>query len=181
MSAGEATLNDFVLRDEPALRQLVSAGRQRVSENGAVTVDPSRVRFDKMTASFERTPGKLAIQDGVIYNPSMGLTAQGAIDFDHSQIDVSGSFVPAYAVNTMLTKIPLVGVLLSGGQNDGVFGVSYRVHGAMSGPTLTINPLSAIAPGILRRILGAIDGTTSHGDFAEPAETGDAPARRPAR
>ena len=111
----------------------------------------------------------------------MGLTAQGAIDFDHSQIDVSGSFVPAYAVNTMLTKIPLVGVLLSGGQNDGVFGVSYRVHGAMSGPTLTINPLSAIAPGILRRILGAIDGTTSRGDFAEPAETGDAPAHRPAR
>ena len=180
-SAGEATLNDFVLRDEPALRQLVSAGRPHVSANGAVTVDPSRVRFDKMTASFERTPGKLAIQDGVIYNPSMGLTAQGAIDFDHSQIDVSGSFVPAYAVNTMLTKIPLVGVLLSGGQNDGVFGVSYRVHGAMSGPTLTINPLSAIAPGILRRILGAVDGTTSHGDFAEPAETGDAPAHRPAR
>ena len=179
-SAGDATLNDFVLRDEPAFRQLVSAGRPRGSANGAATVDPSRVRFDKMTASFERSPGKLAIQDGVIYNPSMGLTAQGAIDFDHNQIDVSGSFVPAYTVNTMLTKIPLVGVLLSGGQNDGVFGVSYRVHGAMSGPTLTVNPLSAIAPGILRRILGAIDGTTSRASAAEPDETGAAPVRRPA-
>ena len=114
-------------------------------------------------------PGKLAIQDGVIYNPSMGLTAQGAIDFEHNQIDVSGSFVPAYTVNTMLTKIPLVGLLLSGGQNDGVFGVSYRVHGSMSGPTLTVNPLSAIAPGILRRILGAIDGTTSRGAGAHRA------------
>ena len=70
----------------------------------------------------------------------------------------------------MLTKIPLVGVLLSGGQNDGVFGVSYRVHGSMSGPTLTVNPLSAIAPGILRRILGAIDGTTSRGGAPEPAQ-----------
>ena len=181
LSAGEATLNDFVLRDEPAFRQLVSAGRARVSEDGATVVDPSRVRFDKMTASFERTPGKLTIQDGVIYNPSMGLTAQGVIDFDHNQIDVSGSFVPAYTVNTMLTKIPLVGVLLSGGQNDGVFGVSYRVHGPMSGPTLTVNPLSAIAPGILRRMLGAIDGTTSHGGAPEPVETSDAPTRRPAR
>jgi hypothetical protein len=179
-SAGEATLNDFVLRDEPAFRQLVSAGRPRGSANGATTVDPSRVRFDKMTASFERSPGKLAIQDGVIYNPSMGLTAQGAIDFDRNQIDVSGSFVPAYTVNTMLTKIPLVGVLLSGGENDGVFGVSYRVHGAMSGPTLIVNPLSAIAPGILRRILGAIDGTTSRASAAEPDETGAAPVRRPA-
>jgi hypothetical protein len=182
LSAGEATLTDFVLRDEPAFRQLVSAAPQRSSEGGAALVDASRVRFEKMTASFERTPGKLTIQDGVIYNPSIGLTTQGGIDFEHNQIDVSGSFVPAYTVNTMLTKIPLVGVLLSGGQNDGVFGLSYRVHGSMSNPTLSVNPLSAIAPGILRRMLGAIDGTTSRGaSVHEPAEAGDTATRRPAR
>ena len=33
-SAGEATLTDFVLRDEPAFRQLVSAAPQRASEEG---------------------------------------------------------------------------------------------------------------------------------------------------
>jgi AsmA-like protein/uncharacterized protein DUF3971 len=180
-SEGQATLTGFVLRDEAAFRQLVTAGRPRASEDGAAAIDPSVLRFDKMTASFERAPGKVAIQDGVVYNPSMGLTAQGAIDFTHNQIDVSGSFVPAYTVNNMLTKIPLVGVLLSGGENDGVFGVSYRVHGPMSGPTLTVNPLSAIAPGILRRILGAIDGTTSRGGAVDPVETGDAPVHRPAR
>jgi AsmA-like C-terminal region/Protein of unknown function len=180
-SAGEAVLTDFVLRDEPAFRQLVSAAPQRAADGKATPVDAARVRFEKMTASFERSPGKLTIQDGVIYNPSIGLTTQGAIDFEHNQIDVSGSFVPAYTVNTMLTKIPLVGVLLSGGDNDGVFGLSYRVHGSMSSPTLTVNPLSAIAPGILRRILGAIDGTTSRGAARAPAETGDAATRRPAR
>ena len=180
-SAGEALLTDFVLRDEPAFRQLVSAAPQRASEGGAAAVDAARVRFEKMTASFERTPGKLAIQDAVIYNPSVGLTAQGGIDFEHNQIDLSGSFVPAYTVNTMLTKIPLVGVLLSGGEHDGVFGLSYRVHGSMSAPTLTVNPLSAIAPGILRRMLGAIDGTTSRSGAHEPAETGDVVTRRPAR
>jgi hypothetical protein len=182
VSAGEATLTDFVLRDEPAFRQLVSAAPQRASAGGAAApVDAARVRFEKMTASFERSPGKLTIQDGVIYNPSIGLTTQGAIDFEHNQIDVSGSFVPAYTVNTMLTKIPLVGVLLSGGENDGVFGLNYRVHGSMSSPTLTVNPLSAIAPGILRRILGAIDGTTSRGAAHEPAGTADTATRRPAR
>jgi AsmA-like C-terminal region/Protein of unknown function len=179
-SAGEAILTNFVLRDEPAFRQLVSAGRPRASEDGTAAIDPSLVRFQKMTASFERSPGRLKIQDAVIYNPYMGLTTQGLIDFEHSQIDVSGSFVPAYQVNTMLTKIPLVGVLLSGGQNDGVFGVSYRVHGPMSGPTLTVNPLSAIAPGILRRILGAIDGTASRGGATEPAQAEELP-QRPAR
>ena len=106
----------------------------------------------------------------------MGLTTQGVIDFARNEIDVSGSFVPAYQVNTMLTKIPLVGLLLSGGQNEGVFGLSYRVHGPMSGPLLTINPLSAMAPGILRKILGAVDGTASHG-AADPDEADDAPRR----
>ena len=180
-SAGQAILTNFVLRDEPAFRQLVSAGRPRASEDGAAAIDPSLVRFQRMTASFERSPGKLRIQDAVIYNPYMGLTTQGLLDFEHNEIDVSGSFVPAYQVNTMLTKIPLVGVLLSGGQNDGVFGVSYRVHGPMSGPTLTVNPLSAIAPGILRRILGAIDGTVSRGGAPEPAQAEDLPEQRKTR
>jgi hypothetical protein len=180
-SAGEAILTNFVLRDEPAFRQLVSAGRPRASEDGGAAIDPSLVRFDKMTASFERSPGRLKIQDAVIYNPYMGLTAQGLIDFEHDQIDVSGSFVPAYQVNTMLTKIPLVGLLLSGGQNEGVFGVGYRVHGPISGPTRTVNPLGVIAPGILHRILGAIDGTTSRVGAPEPAQADELPSQRSTR
>jgi hypothetical protein len=178
-SVGEATLTNFVLRDEPAFRQLVTAGRPRASEDGAAAVDSSTVRFQRMTASFVHTPGKLTIQDAVIYNPTMGLTTQGVIDFEHNQIDVSGSFVPAYHLNTMLTKIPLVGVLLSGGQNEGVFGVAYRVHGPMGGPTLTFNPLSAIAPGILHRILGAIDGTTTRAGVPEADDAGPTPPQRP--
>jgi hypothetical protein len=182
-SAGEATLTDFVLRDEPAFRQLVSAAPQPASDGAAAHVDASLVRFEKMTASFERTPGKLEVRDAVIYNPNVGITAQGGIDFQHNQVDMSGSFVPAYSVNTMLTKIPLVGLLLSGGENGGVFGINYRVHGSMSDPTLSVNPLSAIAPGIFHRILSAIDGTTSRGaGFHEPDEPGDtATTRRPAR
>jgi hypothetical protein len=183
VSAGEATLTDFVLRDEPAFRQLVSAAPQRASDGKAAPVDAARVTFEKMTASFERSPGKLAIQDAVIYNPNVGITAQGGIDFQHNQVDLSGSFVPAYSVNTMLTKIPLVGLLLSGGENGGVFGINYRVHGSMTDPAVSVNPLSAIAPGIFHRILSAIDGTTTRGaGVHEPAETGDtATTRRPAR
>jgi hypothetical protein len=33
--------------------------------------------------------------------------------------------------------------------------VNYGVTGAMSSPTLNVNPLSAIAPGFLRKIFGA--------------------------
>jgi len=48
----------------------------------------------------------------------------------------------------------------------------------MTGPTLTVNPLSAMAPGILHRILGAIDGTTTRVGAPEPPEADDTPAQR---
>jgi hypothetical protein len=174
-SAGAATITNFVLKDEPAFRRLVAAGQ---AQTPGVAVDPSAVRFQRMTATFERSPGVLDINDAVIYNPNMGLTAEGRINFARSEIDVSGTFVPAYSVNSMLNKIPLFGVLLGGGQNEGVFGISYRVRGPINAPQVSINPLSAIAPGILRKIIGAIDPTAAHGSFTPGDATVTMPVHR---
>jgi hypothetical protein len=157
-SAGEATVTNFALRDEPAFRRLVAAAPARSGE----AVDPTLARFQKMTIAFTRSPGALEIKDAVIYNPTMGLTTSGNIDFARDAIDVSGTFVPAYSLNTILTKIPVVGLLLGGGQNEGVFGLTYRVQGPLSHPEVTVNPLSAIAPGILRKILSLTDGAGAH-------------------
>ena len=158
-SAGAATVTNFALRDEPAFRRLVAAAPGASGE----FVDPALVRFQKMTLVFSRSPGGLAIKDAVIYNQSMGLTTSGNVDFAANTIDVSGTFVPAYSVNTLLTSIPVVGLLLGGAQNEGVFGITYRVQGSPSRPEVTVNPLSAIAPGILRKIVGVMDGSGFHG------------------
>ncbi|MBV8104419.1 MAG: AsmA-like C-terminal domain-containing protein [Hyphomicrobiales bacterium] len=174
-SEGKATVANFLLRDEPAFRRLVAAGETQAP---GAEVDPSAVRFQKMTMAFERSPGVLDITDAVIYNANMGLTTEGRVNFARSEIDVSGTFVPAYSVNSVLNKIPLVGVLLGGGQNEGVIGISYRLRGPLSGPQLTINPLSAIAPGILRKIIGAVDGTAGRGSFAPGDATVATPVQR---
>ena len=86
--------------------------------------------------------------------------------------------MPAYSVNTILTKIPLVGLLLGGGQNEGVFGITYRVQGPLSRPEVSVNPLSAIAPGILRKIVGAMDGSGARG--GAPGEAVASPPAPPA-
>ncbi len=172
-SAGAATVTNFALRDEPAFRRLVAG----TPEGSGDAVDPTLVRFQKMTVVFTRSPGALEIRDAVIYNPTMGLTTSGNIDFAASTIDVSGTFVPAYSVNTILTKIPVVGFLLGGGQNEGVFGITYHVQGSLSRPEVTVNPLSAIAPGILRKIVGVMDGSGAHGGAgAGPGEAATTPA-----
>ncbi len=171
-SAGSATVTNFILRDEPAFRKLVAAAPAPAP---GAAVDPTEARFQKMTIAFTRSPGMLEIKDAVIYNPNMGLTTAGTIDFARGDIDLSGTYVPAYSVNNILTKIPLVGVVLGGATNEGVFGITYRVQGPLAGPKLTINPLSAIAPGILRKILGVMDGTASRGAVT-PGEAAAVPA-----
>jgi hypothetical protein len=179
---GEAVVRDFVLRNEPALRQLVVAGeapalsgglQNGVSANPVPHIDPDAVPFQKMTAKFSKSAGRVDLREAVIYDLQMGLTTEGYIDYAHDRIDLNGTFVPAYQVNNLVTHIPFVGLLLGGGTNEGMFGVNYRLTGATSAPVLTINPFSAMTPGFLRKVFGAIDGTTPN------LPEGDAPQADP--
>jgi len=164
--AGSANVKDFVLRNEPALRQLVAAGP--APDKGVV--DPDATSFDKMTAEFVRTTGRIELREAVIYNRQMGLTTQGFIDYSRDRIDMNGTFVPAYQVNSAVTHIPVIGALLGGGTHEGLFGVNYRVVGLASAPVLNVSPLSAIAPGFLRKIFGALDGTSPMLQGAPPPQ-----------
>ena len=170
-SHGTAMLRKFVIRNEPALRKLSSEGGVVAPPRGrgeagppaadSTPVDPDAVKFDRVKAEFTRSGGRLELKDALIYNPSFGLTAQGYIDYGHDRVDVGGTFVPAYSLNSVVTGIPVVGVILGGGANEGVFGLNYRITGPASGPTLTVNPLSGMAPGIFRKIFGVMDGTAA--------------------
>jgi hypothetical protein len=171
---GHATLTNFVLRNETALRRMASAVGTRQNdgrgETTQVTGEADNVRFDKMTADFVRSGGRIDVSQALVYNATEGITLQGALDFARDKVDLSGTFVPAYGVNSLVTGIPLVGTLLGGGANEGIFAVNFRVSGAASAPTLTFNPLSGVTPGILRKIFGAFDGTNSGPAPAFPPE-----------
>jgi Protein of unknown function/AsmA-like C-terminal region len=161
---GAVIIRDFVLRDEPAMRRLVtdeSASGQRFGDPD-VKLDASAVPFNKLSASFSRGAGRIELRDGVMWGPQIGATVEGAVDFAEDRVNLGGTFVPAYQVNNLFSKIPLFGMLLGGGKNEGLLGINYRISGPASGPIVTFNPLSAMTPGFLRKIFGAIDGTDVH-------------------
>ena len=169
---GEAVVRRFVLRGEPALRQLVAAGQTPAPEGrteGVKTLDPDAAPFQKMTAQFSRNNGRIDLREAVIYDNQMGLTTDGFIDYAHDRLDLNGTFVPAYPVNNIFNQIPVVGMLLGGGAHEGIFAVNYRIAGPTGAPVLTVNPFSAMTPGFLRKVFGAIDGTTPMTQSA-PAE-----------
>jgi len=47
--------------------------------------------------------------------------------------------------------LPIVGLFL-GGEKEGLVGITYEVVGHPGNPVLHINPISALAPGLLRKV-----------------------------
>ena len=84
--------------------------------------------------------------------PTIGGTIEGNIDYAGNQVRMSGTFVPMYGLNNMFGQIPIFGLFLGGGSNEGLFGVTYEVVGTPGQPVLRVNPISAMAPGVSRKI-----------------------------
>jgi hypothetical protein len=69
----------------------------------------------------------------------------------------------------MFGQIPIVGLFLGGGSNEGIFGITYEVTGPTGNPRPMINPISAIAPGILRKFFAFQEMPDRDRAFAEPS------------
>ncbi|MGE3622934.1 MAG: hypothetical protein AB7H77_03535 [Bdellovibrionales bacterium] len=55
-------------------------------------------------------------------------------------------------VNRVLGAIPLIGDLRTGGDGQGVLGVTYTIKGPIEKPSVSVNPASLLTPGFLRNI-----------------------------
>jgi hypothetical protein len=121
--------------------------------------------FSQLTLPFSVDDSYIRIGDALVSGPEMGASAQGHIRKADGHMDIGGTIIPAYAINALLTDVPLVGQILTGGKGEGIFGLTYALRGPMRDPQFLINPVSAIAPGILRRFFDiggggvAADGT----------------------
>ena len=85
----------------------------------------------------------------------------------------------------MLSNVPLIGNLLTSRRGEGVFGMTYSVNGHAASPRVFVNPVSALTPGILRRIFEPVSprgqgGAHSMEQQAPPAANDNQAAPTPA-
>ncbi|WP_206454089.1 hypothetical protein [Aurantimonas marina] len=153
--SGPLTLQDFTLVDEPRLANLVGTTRTgNESLAGALgrELEVSRAYFDSASVGLAWDGRQLLAREGIVRGPIFGSSFEGTIYNSSEQIDISGSFMPAYSINRLFGALPFVGGILGNGAEGALIGITYRLAGAFGDPTLTVNPISAIAPGIFRRI-----------------------------
>ena len=151
---GQIDARNFALVDEPRLRSIVStpaSNSQSLSDAVKRDIDTSRVQFDRGFAEIEKGKGYLSIQNGAIRGPLLGTTFQGTLYDRKGNMAITGTFMPAYGLNSLFAELPLLGPIL-GGRDRGLIGITYKVAGDAKSPTVQVNPISAIAPGIFRQI-----------------------------
>ncbi len=152
--SGTAELDQFVVRDAPGAAKLLQAmtlyGLVEAMQGGDGLV------FNRLIAPFILTPEALALNDARAFSASLGITAKGRLWLQRGAAEIEGTIVPAYMLNTLLGNIPVLGRLFSPEAGGGVFAATFRVHGALSDPTVTVNPLAALTPGFLRGLFGIL-------------------------
>jgi hypothetical protein len=156
---GAATIHNFALREDPAMKKLTEESLQK-RKSGDTRIDASNLHFTKLSINFNKTGSRVEIKDGALFSPELGATVQGSVDFAADKLALSGTFVPIYGVNNLFAQLPVVGPILGGGEHEGLFGLNYKISGSVASPNLTIDPLSGLAPGFLRKIFGAISDAT---------------------
>jgi hypothetical protein len=178
---GKLTITGLASDSDPkrAIKGRVEVSEYRLVNQSALvrllTIATLTGVLDAMTGSgfemyrfegdFTKTGGRIDVPLARTWGPSLGLTATGFIDYGVDQINVRGTVVPAYALNSILGEIPIVGFLLTGGKGSGMFAVVYSATGKLSEPTISVNPFSALTPGFLRGVFGLLSG----GEAGQPS------------
>jgi hypothetical protein len=146
---GLLNIQDFSVRGEAALDRVVA---------GAPGGQRQGVDFSRMRVEFTRSAGRFSIREGIVSGPMIGATVDGSIDYVKDDVHMRGTFIPLYGLNNMFGQIPLFGIFLGGGAKEGLVGVTFEVVGPTGGPTLRVNPISAVAPGLLRKFFDFPNG-----------------------
>ncbi|HYJ59749.1 MAG TPA: AsmA-like C-terminal domain-containing protein [Methyloceanibacter sp.] len=139
---GDSVVND-VLTD-PNSAAILGDRKQQVVRQ--------RIAFNQLRAPFSVGAGKFRLKDAYMNGPMLGATMRGSVDFKAQTVDLGGTYVPLYGLNSALGAIPILGRVLVGRQGEGVVGITFAIKGKLDGPQVLVNPMSVMTPGIFRQI-----------------------------
>ncbi|TWD57594.1 uncharacterized protein DUF3971 [Agrobacterium vitis] len=153
---GSLDLRNFRVENEEKLQKIVTTptpndGR---SLNSAVkqNIDVSSEKFQRAFARLIYKNGVLSTENGVVRGEQVGASFQGVIKDARGNMEMTGTFMPAYGLNRLFAEVPIIGFILGNGRDRGLLGITFKLTGATESPHLAVNPLSIIAPGVFRQI-----------------------------
>ncbi|WP_306116595.1 MULTISPECIES: AsmA-like C-terminal region-containing protein [unclassified Roseovarius] len=171
---GQLGIDDFRIRDIPSMAALLNA----VSVIGILEqLQSDGLHFNRVDARFHLSPDRVTLIESSATGASLGISMDGYYYMASKRMDMQGVFSPIYLVNA------LGGIFTRRG--EGLFGFTYTIKGPAASPQVSVNPLSALTPGMFREFFRreppkirrdpAPQGGTSSGNVTAPETREPAP------
>lgn len=153
---GEVTLRDFTLRESPVIARIFTLASL---QGLASALTGGGIPITRLEVPFAYQGGRIEIEQARVVGSEIGARADGSVNLDTRVIDLEGTVAPIYTLNRILGRIPLVGDILRGERADAALAATFAVKGDLGAPEITVNPLAALVPGIIRDLFrGLVDG-----------------------
>lgn len=159
----------FTIQQAPVITHVLAAASLHGLKNLLVN---DGLKFKKIDADLTLYGDRLTIEQSNAHGGSLGVTAHGGIAYQTGELDLKGTIIPAYLVNSILGKVPVVNFLV-GGKGQGLVAVNYHLTGQINEPHVSVNPISALTPGFLRGVFGLFKKDKE--EPTEPSPSQDAP------
>ena len=144
--------NDIVFSDAPFFADFFSLFSlqglaQKIKDGGII--------FDKLNAKYELSDKKLRVVDSLLRGSELGIQFDSVIGLDSDYFLTNGAIIPAYTLNTLITKFPIVGdIITAGSPEDGLIGANFKIENNKSGELeVSYNPISVFVPNIIKNFL----------------------------
>lgn len=138
---GALVAQNLRVRNLPVLARLLDA----ISVVGLLTqLDGQGLLFTDIEAQFRMQPNAIIVTQSSAVGPSMGLSLDGVFRPEPGIMDFQGVISPIYLINGIGSFLTRPG--------EGLIGFNFNLAGSVDNPQVSVNPLSALTPGMFREI-----------------------------
>ncbi len=138
---GEIKIQNTRIKNAPSMAALLNA----ISVIGLLDeLSGGGILFTGVEAKFRLGSTHLTLHESSAVGPSMGISMDGIYDLRNGALDMRGVISPIYLINAIGRVVARKG--------EGLFGFAFKLKGSADDPSVSVNPLSALAPGIVRDI-----------------------------
>ncbi|MER2519585.1 MAG: AsmA-like C-terminal domain-containing protein [Bdellovibrionales bacterium] len=145
---GTVKIGHFLVKDLPFLMLLLNA----TSPFGLTGLLTDSASFDRLDGKFRWEGETIELRHIHAAGTSTGMNVEGKVNLDTGEARLRGTIVPFGTVNKLIGAVPLLGDIITGGEDGGILAVSYTLRGTLDDPDINVNPVSLLTPGFLRNL-----------------------------
>ena len=135
--------------EEKQIAEIEATLEKKGYKNKNIVFSNNHLKFN-----YSSEEDELTLKESIFSNSEIGISLEGMLNIGKNDLNLTGTFIPAYIINSLFGRIPIIGLFLTG-KSKGIFAINFNIAGKFPDVKVSVNKASIIAPGILRILFPA--------------------------